>query len=239
MLAEKHKRHLNNIIAEFGAAGYEVQIQLLNAKYHNVPQDRLRLIFVGYHRSLGKSFQFPHREIRVPTLRDAIWDLQDRALPAKAKNKANGAECMVPNHEYFIGGFSPRYMARNRVRAWDEPSFTIQASGRHAPLHPQANKMVQVHQDKRVFDENSPAPYRRLSMRECARIQTFPDDFVFYYDDLDIGYKMVGNAVPVNLAFALASKIYNDLFVHSDATIEEKGKCAQSTALSQLSLDLH
>ena len=48
-------------------------------------------------------------------------------------------------------------------------------------------------------------------MRECARIQTFPDDFIFKYENVADGYKMVGNAVPVNMAYALASKIMEDL----------------------------
>jgi DNA (cytosine-5)-methyltransferase 1 len=46
-----------------------------------------------------------------------------------------------------------------------------------------------------------------LSVRECARIQTFPDDFIFYYDKVSAGYKMIGNAVPVNLAKFLAENI--------------------------------
>ena len=102
-------------------------------------------------------------------------------------------------------------MSRNRVRSWCEPSFTIQASGRHAPLHPQASKMILVGKDKRIFDPNSPQPYRRLSVRECARVQTFPDDFIFKYKYIADGYKMVGNAVPVNLARMLAKKIYADI----------------------------
>jgi hypothetical protein len=44
------------------------------------------------------------------------------------KQKTNGSKCLLPNHEYMIGGFSSMYMSRNRVRAWDEPSFTIGAS---------------------------------------------------------------------------------------------------------------
>jgi DNA (cytosine-5)-methyltransferase 1 len=54
--------------------------------------------------------------------------------------------------------------------------------------------------------------YRRLSVRECARIQTFPDDFIFKYNNIDDGYKMVGNAVPVNLALAIGNAIINDLY---------------------------
>ena len=114
----------------------------------------------------------------------------------------------------MVGGFSSIYMSRNRVRAWNEPSFTIQASGRHAPLHPQANKMIHVGKDQYIFDPNSSQSYQRLSVRECARIQTFPDDFIFHYERLADGYKMIGNAVPVNLSFACAKAICQDLFVN-------------------------
>ena len=99
------------------------------------------------------------------------------------------------------------YMSRNRVRGWDEQSFTIQAGGRHAPLHPQAPKMEFVEQNKRIFVPGEEHLYRRLSVRECARIQTFPDDFIFHYKKVAAGYKMIGNAVPVNLAKFLAENI--------------------------------
>ena len=48
-------------------------------------------------------------------------------------------------------------------------------------------------------------------MRECARVQTFPDDFKFYYDNVAKGYKMIGNAVPVKLAEAIAKRIKRDM----------------------------
>lgn len=53
-----------------------------------------------------------------------------------------------------------------------------------------------------------PKPYRRLSVRECARIQTFPDDSIFYYYNINDGYKMMGNAVPVKLSENIAMKLY-------------------------------
>jgi DNA (cytosine-5)-methyltransferase 1 len=102
-------------------------------------------------------------------------------------------------------------MSRNRVREWDEPSFTIQAGGRHAPIHPQAPKMIQVEKNKRIFEPGKEDLYRRLSVRECARIQTFPDNFTFYYNDIATAYKMIGNAVPVNLARAVAEQIKSSL----------------------------
>ena len=66
-------------------------------------------------------------------------------------------------------------------------------------------------------------PYRRLSVREAARIQTFPDDFIFKYDRVADGYKMVGNAVPVIFAYHLAHKIYADMYpvVMQSANIQE------------------
>ncbi|MFK5975953.1 MAG: DNA cytosine methyltransferase [Sulfurovum sp.] len=103
------------------------------------------------------------------------------------------------------------FMSRNRVREWDEPSFTIQAGGRHAPLHPSAPKMQLVEKDKRKFVEGSEDLYRRLSIRECARVQSFPDEHLFYYKNLSAGYKMVGNAVPPTLAYHLAREIYKVL----------------------------
>ncbi len=72
--------------------------------------------------------------------------------------------------------------------------------------------MIEVDKDLFKFDPNSPHPYRRLSIRECARVQTFPDDFIFYYRNLASAYKMIGNAVPVNFSSIIAKAIAKDLF---------------------------
>jgi DNA (cytosine-5)-methyltransferase 1 len=53
--------------------------------------------------------------------------------------------------------------------------------------------------------------YRRMTVREVARVQTFPDDFKFIYDEVNYGYKMIGNAVPVNLAYHVAMQIKKTL----------------------------
>ena len=197
---EKFKKALKDI-------GYNVSFKVLNANDYEVPQDRKRVFLVGLHESLNKEFVFPEPITPKLTLWDAIGDLSE-PLPACGKNKANPASKLeVPNHEYMTGDFSTIYMSRNRVRKWNEPSFTIQAGGRHAPCHPQANTMIKVDKDKRIFDPESLKPYRRLSVRECARIQTFPDDFIFYYNNINDGYKMIGNAVPVKLAENIAKQI--------------------------------
>ena len=215
MLAKRHSNALEGIIKLFEESGYLVSYKLLNVSDYGVPQDRKRVIFVGYRKDLG--IKFTHPEPTTPlkdqkkTLRDAIDDLKENVLAGREKNYSNYGQCKVPNHEYMIGGFSTMYMSRNRVRSWDDQSFTIQAGGRHAPIHPQAPEMVFVEKNKRIFVPGKEKLYRRLSVRECARIQTFPDDFIFEYDNIAEGYKMIGNAVPVDFAAILAKQIKKDL----------------------------
>ena len=148
-------------------------------------------------------------------IKDIIWDLKDTAIKAQEKNKTNGCYCTIPNHEYMNGGFSTIYMSRNRVRSWDEQSFTIQAGGRHAPIHPQAPKMIKVEKNLQKFVEGEEHLYRRMTVREVARVQSFPDDFKFIYDEVNYGYKMIGNAVPVNLAYHVALSIIDTLKRHN------------------------
>jgi DNA (cytosine-5)-methyltransferase 1 len=214
LLHQRHSQAFEKIIAAFGEVGYLISYQLLNALDYNVPQERKRVIIIGYHLSLKKKFDFNQLNKITPhlTLKDAIWDLRDSAIAACDKNKTNGDLCFFPNHEYAIGGFSSHYLSRNRVRSWLESSFTIIASARHTPLHPQASKMIKLEKDKYKFDPHSPLPYRRLSVRECARVQTFPDNFIFSYNNLNTAYKMIGNAVPVNLAYSLGRAIAQDIY---------------------------
>ncbi|TRZ94665.1 DNA cytosine methyltransferase [bacterium] len=223
ILANMHKDAFQKIISEFSVAGYNVVYKLLNAKDYNVPQDRERVIIVGYHKKLDKVFEFPKASGKFVSLRDAIGKMPE-PKPALKYNKTNGDALEIPNHEYMIGGFSTIYMSRNRVRSWDEQSFTIQAGGRHAPIHPQAPRMKFIEQNKREFVKGKEHLYRRLSVRECARIQTFPDKFVFKYTDVSDGYKMVGNAVPVEFARILAEKIILDLQEYEKAIKTEEMK---------------
>jgi len=207
MLALRHAEALENIKKLFTDSGYNLSFSLLNAVNYGVPQDRKRVFFIGIRQDLDLTFQFPNPLKNKRVLQDVIADIQNLVLPAKEKNYTNGDNCFLSNHEYMIGGFSTIYMSRNRVRSWEEPSFTIQAGGRHAPIHPQAPKMLSIEPNKRIFVPGKENLYRRLSIRECARIQTFPDSYIFYYKNLVAGYKMIGNAVPCNLAYCLAKSI--------------------------------
>lgn len=211
MLLERHSEALKNIKEMFKNAGYKLSFKLLNASDFDVPQDRKRVFFVGIREDLDFEFEFPQPLKKKVTLEQKIADLQNSVVPAKEGNKTNKENCKVANHEYMIGGFSSMFMSRNRVRAWDDQSFTIQAGGRHAPLHPQAPKMKFIEQNVRVFVPGKEDLYRRLSVRECARIQTFPNDFIFHYSHISAGYKMIGNAVPVNLAKHIAISIKSQI----------------------------
>lgn len=216
MMAKIHTEAVENILSQFKEAGYEVHLCLLNASDYGVPQDRQRVFYVGFRKDLKVNFTSPQAHEQKLTLRDAIWDLRKTAIPALEKNKTNGNKCKVLNHEYFIGSFSPMFMSRNRVRQWHEPAFTVQASGRQCQLHPQAPVMQKVDTDKHIFAPGKENLYRRLSVRECARIQGFPDHFKFYYTNLNDGYKMIGNAVPVYLAYAIAQAIAQALEANKD-----------------------
>lgn len=209
MMSKRHSEAVQNIINLFGDAGigYDVFIQTLNAADFNVPQDRKRVFYVGFRKDLGIDFTFPSPSLKKISLRDVIFDLTNTAVPALDKNKSHGNKLKVLNHEYFTGDFSTIFMSRNRVRTWEQQSFTIQAGARHAPIHPQAPVMINIGKDKFAFVDGKEKLYRRLSVRECARIQTFPDDFKFYYNSLADAYKMIGNAVPVKLAEAVAKQI--------------------------------
>lgn len=211
ILLPRHRGAFDDILKKFESVGYNLSYKLLNAHDYGVPEDRLRVIIVGYHKNkIGVSFGFPEPLNDKPVLKDVIFNLPP-AKPARKFNKTNGINIEIANHEYMTGGFSTIYMSRNRVRSWDEPSFTIQAGGRHAPIHPQAPKMRFIEQNKRIFVPGKECLYRRLSVRECARIQTFPDNFIFKYNDVADGYKMIGNAVPVEFAKNIAKKIMQDL----------------------------
>lgn len=186
---------------DFEAAGYKVYHKLVNARDYGVPQLRERVFLVGVREDIDFEYIFPeptHGEgmLLKPyvTLREAIGDLEEDP------------------GDYFTGSYSSIFMSRNRKKRWDEQSFTIQASGRQAPIHPGGLPMEKVGKDKWIFpdgEENN----RRLSVKEIARIQTFPDWFEFsdggnektaQNGRLDKKYKQIGNAVPVQLARAIA-----------------------------------
>jgi DNA (cytosine-5)-methyltransferase 1 len=90
---------VENILKLFKEAGYGVQYKLLNSNDYHVPQTRERVFYVGFRSDLCiKDFSFPSPLDEKPlTLRDAIWDLRDTAMPANPKNKHRN-DLTVLNH---------------------------------------------------------------------------------------------------------------------------------------------
>jgi len=189
----------------FDKIGYDVQWRLLNAADFGVPQERERVFFIGARRGLGIKIRFPEpthsKEPKMEptgkklekwrTVRDAIGDLP----PFEER----------VDDEVYNGGFSYIYMSRNRVMRWDKPSYTILASARHILLHPDSPPMIKVGRDKRVFASGGEP--RRLSLRECARIQTFPDGYKFIGNTVIDKYALIGDAVPPLLAQRVAEAV--------------------------------
>lgn len=217
MLANRHSEAVKSIVSMFEAAGYDVSVTLANAKDYGTAQEKRRVFYIGFRSDLGISFKFPEGstadDSKKLTLRDVIWDLQFSAVPAAEKNYHNPNA--INNNEYFTGAFSPIFMSRNRVKGWDEQAFTVQASGRQCQLHPQAPKMKFVKKNRHEFEKGKEVLYRRMTVREVARIQGFPDSFKFIYKNTNAAYKMIGNAVPVNLAYEIAVAI--------KAALQQKG----------------
>lgn len=215
ILRSTHKEALKDILSKLGKLGkngYDIYYKLLNAKNYEVPQDRKRVFFVGIDKKLvnkksKKSIEyvFPSSSKNKITIKDVIYHLRDLAKSHKkfVKNKSDSS---IDNY-YLESDWSPQFMTRNRVREWDEVAFTVPASGRHVTMHPQAPKMVKVTGDKFQFKKGSENLYRRFTIRECANLQTFPDDFEFVVDDVNQAYKLIGNAVPVKLAESIANSI--------------------------------
>lgn len=213
MLANRHSEAVQNILELFEECGYQVSLTLVNAKNYGVAQERKRVFYIGFRKDLRVNFVFPHGSTENDndkiTLRDVIWDLQETAVPTEAQNRHN--PMAINNNEYFVGAYSPIFMSRNRVKSWDEQAFTVQASGRQCQLHPQAPKMIKVGKNDCRFVEGQEHLYRRMTIREIARVQGFPDTFQFFYNNANDAYKMIGNAVPVNLAYEIAIAIKNTL----------------------------
>ena len=169
---------------------YNVEYKLLNANDYGVAQDRKRVIIIGYHKSLNKIPNFPEPLQYKPVMKDVLNN------------------CSL-NNDLINDGYSPHFLSRQRVRGFDEPSFTILASSRFIPFHPSSPKMIK---DGNVF-KFAAGIYSRLSVRNCAAIQSFPDAFEFIYENARNGYKMIGNAVPPKMAQIIAETIKKDLYV--------------------------
>ena len=203
------------IISEFSECGYNVFFQLVNAKYFGVPQDRERVIICGFRKDLKiKHFEIPVPENMRTTMREAL-----EGLPEPDSDEV----CNAP--------YSSRYMSRNRKRGWDDVSYTIPAMAKQVTLHPGSPDMVKLDTDLWEFGKGGIT--RRLSWREAAAIQTFPENLEFY-GDLTSKYKQIGNAVPVKLAEHIAAQVYAVLDVKEESERWQRGFKPQTERRSSI-----
>lgn len=180
---------IDAIIQAFSDCGYNVYYKLLNAKDFEVPEDRERVIIVGFRKDLEiKHFEYPVPRKEIVTMREAL-----KNIPTPTVDEI----CNAP--------YSSRYMSRNRKRGWDDVSYTIPAMAKQVTLWPGSPDMIKIDADKWEFGNGGIT--RRFSWREAAAIQTFPSSLEFY-GDLTSKYKQIGNAVPVKLAEIIATHLY-------------------------------
>ncbi|MCL2522944.1 MAG: DNA cytosine methyltransferase [Erysipelotrichales bacterium] len=202
---------LKQIVEDFASAGYTVTPHLVNSRDYGVPQSRERVFLIGVHKEKIEQKYNYHYNLPEPTHANSN-DLFSDKLPFVTLKEAIGDLEKNPG-PYFEGSYSTIYMSRNRKKSWGAQSFTIQASGRQAPQHPAGMPMKCIEKNKWEFQGKK---NRRLSVREIARIQTFPDWYEFSDGEnekisengrLDKMYKQIGNAVPVLLAKAITQPI--------------------------------
>ncbi len=202
LLSHDNGNTLRGMISILDEIGYDVvPIQVLKAINYKVPQKRERLILVGIRKDISVKYEYPKPYKKIYNLKDALkkGDLYDCNVP-----KSNGAKYpkskievldLVPQKGYwrdlpieiqkeFMGGSF--YLGGGKTGiarriGWDEPCLTLTCS-------PAQKQTERCHPDET----------RPFTVREYARIQTFPDDWEFS-GSLAQQYKQIGNAVPVNL----------------------------------------
>jgi DNA (cytosine-5)-methyltransferase 1 len=202
LLQHDDGRTLRTMIGVLRELGYRVCTRLLRAQYLDVPQKRERLIVMAVREDIDAPFIFPRERDYTVSLREALKDVPQSSGQAYPEKKRRIME-LVPQggywrdlpiklqKEYMGGSFhlpgGKTGMARRL--AWDEPSLTLTC----APAQKQTERC-------------HPEETRPLTVREYARIQTFPDDWRFS-GSTSSSYKQIGNAVPVNLGYHLGMSI--------------------------------
>lgn len=210
LLSHEKGKTLEGMISILDEIGYNVvPIQVLKAINYNVPQKRERLILVGIRKDISLKFEYPTPNNQIFNLKDALkkGKLYTSNVPVSegAKYPKYKKEIMdlippkgywrdLPEElqkeymggSYYLGG-GKTGMAR-RI-GWDEPCLTLTCS-------PAQKQTERCHPDET----------RPFTVREYARIQTFPDEWIFE-GSVAQQYKQIGNAVPVNLAKELGYAI--------------------------------
>ena len=211
LLDNKFKDIFLSFLETLEHAGYNVKWQLIDAINYRIPQNRERVFMVGFRKEFHAEYNFPLPIYpETITLEDAISDITEKPVKHYGNEKVKKNQTR-PNHDVLATVFGDYYHKGNRRRGWKQPSFTIHATAENIPLHPASPQMMYYGHENWQFQKGKMSSYRRLSVRECARVQTFPDNFIFDSPDIKATYRMIGNAVPPRLAYYLAKSIYTTL----------------------------
>ena len=202
LVSHDNGRTLETILNVFEGLGYSVKTKVLNACYYGVGQKRERIVIVGTRNDLNIEFTYPVADKEWTTLRQALKGCpQSQGTQYSEKKKKvlgmvppGGCWVDLPDEvarEYmgksYTSGGGRRGMAR-RI-SWDEPCLTLTCS-------PSQKQTERCHPDET----------RPFTVREYARIQSFPDDWVFC-GGIGDQYKQIGNAVPVEMARRVAEQL--------------------------------
>ena len=196
LLKHDNGKTLQTMVNTLKELGYKVKYRVLRAQYLDVPQKRERVIIIAIRNDLDIPFIFPKEKNYTVSLRAALKDCPKSECQYYSKRKTEILS-HVPEGGYwrdlpidlqkeFMGASFYQTGGRTgmaRRLSWDEPSLTLTCS-------PAQKQTERCH----------PSETRPLSVREYARIQSFPDNWVFS-GSIGSKYKQIGNAVPVNLAY--------------------------------------
>lgn len=196
---------LSTILRDFEKHGYNVQYRVLNAADFGVPQTRRRVIIMGIRSDLGNIKDQYYPEIlfdetgektgrKWRTAEDGIDDLWDKVNSVAISNHSIKD---ISKAKFYPG---KKMQGNNRIDRL-KPAPTIRA---------EHHGNIEAHYRTNKTDENDMSGWRRLSVRECARLQSFPDSFNFT-TSASSAYKMIGNAVPPVLAWHIARSVFYTL----------------------------
>ena len=221
LLSSKHqsgKRLIDVIKEDLEKLGYRVNYKVVNASDYGVPQNRERMILIGLREDLQKTFNFP--PVQEDKSRLTLRHILD--VPADAPNQtywpyspqAQTMIEMIPEGGSWKSipyeKLSPRFQRiRDDMKRYHAPNFYRRFS------RDEINGTITASAQPENCGITHPIENRRYTIREIARIQTFPDDFVFIDDslkDIVAMYKVIGNAVPCHLAEVIANAIYEQAF---------------------------